>query len=185
MIYHRHLSQYVIRPVLGELEAYYGISDRDAAEELLMLTAAVGSQGGKWLHQEEGAGCTPQTVACGSLGIYGMEPAYVKQVIIKVLNIPTLVAGLPPCLRPCQYPDVNIEVCANLRFATALARLHYHFASEPLPLMVDSVGIAAYWRAYWNAPADGVHPVSELALIHATQDVTAAVTHDKQYRRTT
>lgn len=184
MIHPRHLRTYVIRPVLGELDAYYGIGDRDAAEELLMLTAAIGSEGGKWLRQDEEPGCMPQAVARSSLGIYGMEPKAIYHVTDMVLGMPTRIPGLPECLQSMLSGNgIQIAVCANLLFATALARLHYYFVPEPLPLLADSIGRAAYWRTYWNAPLEGARHVSELAVIHAIQDMAAAVANYEQYTR--
>ena len=186
MIHSRHLQTYVIRPVLSELEAYYGIGDREVAEELLMLTAAMGSEGGKWLRQDEELSGRPPAVARNALGIYGMEPKAIYHVTDMVLEMPTRIPGLPECLQSTLSGNgIQTAVGANLLFATALARLHYYFTSEPLPLVVDSIGIAAYWRTYWNAPLEGVRHVSDLEVIHATQDVAAAVAHYEQYKKAT
>lgn len=40
----------------------------------------------------------------------------------------------------------------NLRFATAMARIHYWRVPEPLPDADDIDGLARYWKQHYNAP---------------------------------
>lgn len=106
------------------------------AVELLMLTAAVESHGGKYIWQRKGP----------ALGIFQMEPAtryditenflrYKPDLMVKVNNF---------------YLGYDDELMWNLRYAVIMARLHYRRRPEPLPKFGDIDGMAAYWKQHYN-----------------------------------
>lgn len=138
---HEHLRHYVIRPVLEELEQY-GVSHIESAEELLILTAAVESDGGKRLRQVGGT----------ALGIYGMGLATVDDLLwtMRKWGLPTLLFDTAEYNEAPVKTKLYREICGNLLVATALARMHYHFAQEHLPDANDVEGLAEHWKQHWN-----------------------------------
>jgi hypothetical protein len=137
-----HLRRYVIRPVLDEIEQAHGIRAKDSAEELLVLTAATESHGGKWLHQNGGPAC----------GIYQMEPRTADDLIERIVRKfeGKLSKTGNIALAAHNFNDLDKEICGNIRVATYLARMYYWFVPEPLPYLVDTPALARYWKQYWN-----------------------------------
>lgn len=129
-----HFRECIVIPTLEYLDLY-----SPDAVELLMGTAAQESQLGVFLKQIKGP----------ALGVYQMEPATYKDIMdnflrykpdlqVKVLEL----SGAFPL-----WPD---EIKGNLYVATALARVHYLRVSTPLPDAKDIVGMARYWKNYYN-----------------------------------
>lgn len=137
MIKHEHLREYVIRPVLHHLGLY-----SEAAEELLVLTAAVESQGGQYLHQ---LGKGP------AVGIYQMEPATHDSLWANYLRYRHDLADKVHELElPSFYGDDAREMAGNLYYATAMARVFYLSKPGAIPKAADVRGLAAYWKIYFN-----------------------------------
>lgn len=125
-----HLREYIIRPTLKGLELY-----SEAAEELLMLTAATESLCGKYLHQVGGP----------ALGIYQMEPATCHDIYDNYLKYRPEIAK-KVALFGGSYRDLP----GNLYYATAMARVHYLRRPEPLPSASDVQALANYWKQHFN-----------------------------------
>jgi hypothetical protein len=135
MIDNKQLRELIIKPALDCLQMY-----SDSAEELLVFTCACESLGGTYLKQVKGP----------ALGIYQMEPAtytdiwenYIKNQghVLNLLSINFDVHKLP-------LPERMIY---DLKFATAMARLHYRRRKEPLPQATDIDGIWEYYKKYYN-----------------------------------
>lgn len=123
--------QLIIRPTLEWL----GMGGR-AAEDLLLGTALVES-GLRHLRQIRGP----------ALGVYQCEPATYADILAYVRARPALLARLQPLIAGTGLPDVS-QIVWNLKFATAICRLHYWRVVEPLPQ--DLEGQAAYWKRYYN-----------------------------------
>lgn len=124
------LREWVVRPVLHRLGLY-----SEAAEELLMLTAATESLCGKYLHQVGGP----------ALGIYQMEPATHSDIWNNYLKYK---GGLAP--EVAKYGRSSADLAGNLYYATAMARIHYLRRPERLPSAIDIDGLAQYWKDHYN-----------------------------------
>lgn len=141
MIDHGQLREYIIQPVLRHLDAY-----SPAAEELLILTAAAESLGGRYLHQ---LGDGP------AVGIYQMEPATHDDIWRNWLAYREHTVGRVRHFEiPGLYDDDNArEMAGNLYYATAMCRCHYRRDPHPLPSQNDLSGLAAYYKRVWNTSA--------------------------------
>ena len=124
------LREYVIRPVLRRLGLY-----SEAAEELLMLTAATESLCGKYLHQVGGP----------ALGIFQMEPFTHDDIHRNFLKYKPEVAE-----KVQEFGSEAKDMPGNLYYATAMARIHYLRVPEALPSAMDVNGLANYWKDYYN-----------------------------------
>ena len=142
MINQQQLRELVIRPELKRLNPE--IPYNEHAVELLMMTQAHESNGGYFLKQEQGP----------ALGPYQMEPATHRDTHDNFLyyrnNLGMLVHG--ERVRTCY------DMVTDLRYATAMARVHYFRDSEPLPTgdLSDERTIwelAMYAKRVWNTEA--------------------------------
>ena len=124
------LREYVIRPVLRRLGLY-----SEAAEELLMLTAATESLCGKYLHQVGGP----------ALGIFQMEPFTHDDIHRNFLKYKPEVAE-----KVREFGSESKDMPGNLYYATAMARIHYLRVPEALPSAMDVNGLANYWKNHYN-----------------------------------
>ena len=130
------LRDIIVHPVLKGL-GMYSLS----AERLVLGTALAEGiiDGETRLKQVRGP----------ALGIYQMEPAthddiwgnylrYNKDLIKKV--------------RTVSYTDECFShvLPSNLRYATAMCRVHYFRRPEGLPHEDDFYGLAAYWKKHYN-----------------------------------
>ena len=107
------------------------------AADLLLMTAAHESLGGKYLKQVGGP----------ALGIYGMEPTTFRSINDNYLDYrPELKrAGMSLSLNELSNPA---EVIYNLVLATYMARIQYFKVPKALP--DNEEGMAAYAKKYWN-----------------------------------
>lgn len=129
-IHAKQLRECIIRPVLRDLGLY-----SEAAEELLMLTAATESLCGKYLHQVGGP----------ALGIYQMEPATHDDLWVNYLKYKPALSE-----KVARYGHEARELPGNLYYATAMARIHYLRRPEALPSAMDERALASYWKAHFN-----------------------------------
>jgi len=139
-----HLREYVIRPVLRSLDLY-----SEAAEELLMLTAATESLCGRFLHQVGGP----------ALGIFQMEPRTHNDIHTNYLAYRPGLARLV-----AEYGSAANHLAGSLNYATAMARIHYLRVPVPLPSPIDIDGLADYWKLFYNTHAGAGRP--ETAVRH-------------------
>lgn len=54
--------------------------------------------------------------------------------------------------RSALFPPVD-ELVFNLAYAAAMCRIHYRRVKAPLP--ADAIGMAQYWKRYYNGPGKG------------------------------
>ncbi len=124
----------LIRNTLNAVNLY-----SQSAEELLLLTAAQESQGGKYIRQIKGP----------ALGIMQMEPKtfydhvnhflrYKEELRINILSTCNMT----------WYDESSLIY--NLRFSIIMARIHYLRFSEMLPLHTDIHALATYYKKYYN-----------------------------------
>lgn len=129
------LAKFIIEPALKDLMLY-----SEAAVKLMLLTIAVESDGATYIMQKKGP----------AIGIYQMEPAtyndiwqnYLKSNASKLL---IMLSNFDAHGMPSEY-----RMAYDLRFATAMARLHYFRVKEPLPPANNIKAIAQYWKKYYN-----------------------------------
>ncbi len=128
------LSEWVIMPTLLHLGMY-----STSAENLLVGTVAHESKMGTYLKQVGGP----------ALGIYQIEPATLHDIYDNYLAFrPSLLEKV----EALRGKDLSREdsLVSNLAYATAIARLVYRRAPEPLPGFNDVAGLASYWKKYYN-----------------------------------
>jgi len=134
----KQLRELIIKPALLDLVLY-----SQAAEELLMFTCAVESDGGTYLKQLIGP----------ALGIYQMEPDTHNDLwqnfIKKQQSIMTILINSFDCIR-MQSED---RLIYDLRYATAMTRLFYLRIPSELPAYNDIEGIWNYYKQHYNTAA--------------------------------
>jgi hypothetical protein len=135
-----HLKTDIIVPVLKRLDLY-----SESATNLLLGTAAVETELGKYLHQINGP----------ALGVYQPEPNNPKSGHDLVINWLTkrksTLFDKVWSLRS-QNPSISTEeeLRFNLYYQTAIARCLYYAVPKPLPKANDIKGLAIYWKKYYN-----------------------------------
>lgn len=132
------LATLIIKPALLDLLMY-----SENAIELLLFTCAVESLGGTYLHQLKGP----------ALGIYQMEPATYNDLWQNfIFYRPNIKLQLIHSFDASRIPPED-RLIYDLRFATAMARIHYARVTEPLPLANDTFAIYDYYKKYYNTAA--------------------------------
>ena len=110
------------------------------AEELLVFTCATESIGGTYLHQVNGP----------ALGIYQMEPATYNDIWQNyIYPNGSLTLRLFSNFNISSVPSEE-RLIYDLRFATAMARIHYRRINSPLPLSNNVDSIWDYYKKYYN-----------------------------------
>jgi hypothetical protein len=127
------LNEYIVTPTLNELGLY-----SDAARNLLLGTCAQESNMGKYIHQIDGP----------ALGIYQMEPATHNDIWANYLRYRD---ALVDKIYLFAQEDIEAEqMIWNIKYATAMCRVHYLRVPHPLPDADDIEGLANYWKAHYN-----------------------------------
>ncbi len=129
------LRSLVIKPALEDLLVY-----SDEAVELLLFTCAAESNGGQFIKQINGP----------ALGIYQMEPATYNDIWQNyIMHKKDLTLQLLHHFEASRMPD-ETRLIYDLRFATAMARIHYMRVKQPLPKLYDIDGLWTYYKAFYN-----------------------------------
>lgn len=129
------LRELIIKPTLRDL-----VMLSDEAVALLMFTCAVESDGGSYLKQIEGS----------ALGIYQMEPETYNDIWQNYISNKTFLYGIMVSNFDCMRMPSEDRLIYDLRFATAMARIHYRRISEKLPDANDVHSIWDYYKKYYN-----------------------------------
>lgn len=140
----------IVRPVLQRLDRW-----SPAAENLLVGTAAMES-GLRRLRQIGGG---------PGRGVYQIEPATHKDVWDNFLAFRAGLAGEVRALASQRWFDLepDRELDGNLFYATAIVRVIYLRAQPPLPHPDDVMGLAQYWKAFYNTVEGAGHPADFVA----------------------
>lgn len=155
MISLKHLHLFVVNPLFkylaedrpgddGSTGKYAGLNTI-AAKRMVLGTMLV-ETGGLALDQ-----ITSQNdVTLGpAIGLYQIEPSTMEDIILWLDRHPVLRHRVLSTLG--DYPvDRRVQLASNLMFATAVCRMLYFRAPEPLPIADDLDGLAAYWKKYYN-----------------------------------
>lgn len=139
----------VIRPTLEYLELW-----SQAAENLLVGTHL----------QEAGDGALVQIGGGPARGIYQIEPATRADVHTNFLAS-RLVLRLRTQTLMASHPSPDEQLATNLSYATAIARLIYYRAPDPLPGPDDIDGLAAYYKRWYNT-AGGAGSAANFASLY-------------------
>lgn len=130
------LRELIIKPALYDL-----VVPSDDAVELLVFTCAVESDGGTFVKQLNGP----------ALGIYQMEPATHNDIwqnfIMKQKSLYMKMLTNFDCSR---IPD-EFRLIYDLRYATAMTRIHYLRVSKAIPSKDDVQGLWDYYKTYYNS----------------------------------
>lgn len=129
------LRQFVIRPALEHIGLW-----SPAAENLVLGTALVESKA-RFVRQIRGP----------AISIFQIEPATYTDLRRWLAARPELDAKVA-ALRSAMYPDnVSVyEMQGNLHYAAAMCRVFYRRVPEPLPGAANSLGMAKYWKVFYN-----------------------------------
>ena len=137
-----HVPQFrllVVRPALTHLGLW------SAAAENLLLGTAVHESGLRFLRQ---LGDGP------ARGLFQIEPATHDDLWENFLRrrraLRTKVAALA-----APVPSRLEQLATNAAYATAMARLVYLRAPEPLPAAHDVEALARYWKRHYNTARGG------------------------------
>jgi hypothetical protein len=129
------LRELIIQPTLNDL-----VLQSPEAEELLMFTCAVESGGGTYLKQLNGP----------ALGIYQMEPATYNDLWQNyIAKNPGLMMILLHNFDVRNMPSED-RLIYDLRYATAMCRIHYKRFQSPLPPANDVQAIWEYYKKFYN-----------------------------------
>lgn len=136
------LAEHVVGPVLRELGLW-----SESAMRLMMGTAA---------HESLGFTCIKQIGLGPALSFWQIEPATYHDLLDR--SMPRLVrthpeiaaayAGMVPRRYGAYAPSAHLM--RDTGYACATARLLYFRVPRPLPDADDLVGLADYWKAYYN-----------------------------------
>jgi hypothetical protein len=137
MLNNTQLKELIIRPVLDDLNMY-----SDDAVELLVFTCAAESNGGEFLKQVKGP----------ALGIYQMEPATHNDIWNNYLKHRLQTSQIMAMKFDCPTIPYAERMIHDLRYATAMARLHYRRVKYALPDRKDGEAMWSYYKEHYNTP---------------------------------
>lgn len=139
MINANQLIDLIIKPSLLDLVMY-----SDKAVQILVFTCALESNGGTYLKDSNGKG----------LGIYRMKPDTYTDIWQNYINKnQNLLLSLAINFEIGRIPSED-RLVYDLRFATAMARIHYKRILDPLPPSDDPVSMWYYYQRFYNSSDD-------------------------------
>lgn len=138
MIKLSQLREHIIVPTLSALQLY-----STDAEEMLVFTCATESDGGSLLVQVKGP----------ALGIYQMEPNTYTDIWMNFIKYrSSLLSLLAMHFDAPRIPPAE-RMVYDLKFATAMARIHYFRVTSALPKAGDLDAMWDYYKAHYNTAA--------------------------------
>jgi len=140
----RHFREYVIFPTLEHLagDDMPWIATKAAAN--LLLGTAMAESRLVWLVQHNGG---------PARGVYQIEPATADWLMRDYLPNRQGVLFERVCALKTDVTSLESELCWNLALATAIARARFVPVPEPLPDADDWLGLAGYWKRFYNTSA--------------------------------
>lgn len=138
----------VIRPALGAINLY-----SENAEQLLLGTAL-----------QESLLIYTKQIGGPALGYFQMEPATHDDIWLNFLKYKRDLAQLIVNVAG-EAPDAALLETNHL-YAAAMCRAHYLRAPAKLPAYGDVVGMANYWKQYYNTPLGAGKPEEFLDKWH-------------------
>ena len=145
----KQLIELIIQPTLKGLNLY-----SPAAEQLIACTCAQESGMGTYLQQIY-QGAPVALINPPGRGIFQMEINTHDDIYRNFLSMHwDIICKIYKCCAMPMYnmgviPDDSILIY-NLKYATAMCRVHYLRVKEPLPAFNDIDGMWAYYKQYYN-----------------------------------
>lgn len=130
--------EWVIKPALKAVDLL-----SDSAVNLLMLTAATESNMGQYIKQIG-------TSVIGGYGVYQIEIATYHDIWGRMVKDDIAMRSRIKLNYGYDGMPYNSRLVTDMALATIIARLIYRQYPEPLPKADDIVGLAAYWKKYYN-----------------------------------
>lgn len=146
--------EFIVAPTLRSLGMY-----SQAAENLLVMTSAQESQLGNYLRQVHGP----------AIGIDQMEPATHDDLWVNFIAARPAIAYQLRRFAGYRWVGNKIpatEMTGNLYYATAMTRVHYYRRPEALPDATDTLGLAKYYKRWYNTPK-GAATIPEIMANYA------------------
>lgn len=149
MLNKNQLVQYIIEPTLKKMEMY-----SPEAVKLLLVTAAIESLCGTYVHQIKGP----------ALGIYQMEPETYHDVFKSVLAFsPKKTRRVKEIYQFDDMPHED-ELMGNINYATAIARVYYSRYAETIPSCGSLRKLSDYYYRYWKPNPNKLSPERAYSL---------------------
>lgn len=155
------LRTLVVRPTLQKLKLH-----SEAAENLIIGTGITESHLSHLRQMGNGV----------ALGIFQMEPATHKDIWRNFLTgeahhelyqVMAEIAGGVTGMVPQN-------MVGNLYYATAMCRVHYLRVKDPLPDAKDAVGLADYWKRWYNTESGAGRAAGAVAKFKMACDLPVA-----------
>lgn len=146
------LRELIIKPVLRDLVLY-----SDDAVELLLFTCAVESLGGTFLKQVNGP----------ALGIYQMEPETHNDIWQNFISNHSSRTLIMVSNFDCIRTPSEERMVWDLRYATAMCRLHYARVKDTLPAAKDIDAVWEYYKKYYNTVHGAASKIKALIAYRA------------------
>lgn len=131
----RQFKYLVVRPALD----YLKIGVNDQALNLVTGTALVESRLTYLRQLPDGP----------ALGLFQMEPATHEDIWNNFLRYRKPLCEKMSILTTAHAPKY-VQLQTNLLYAAAMCRVHYFRRDEPLPAPDDAIGLAQYWKRWYN-----------------------------------
>jgi hypothetical protein len=112
----------------------------DSAVELLMLTAAQETHLGKYLKQVKGP----------ALGVYQMEPNTYNDIWANYICYRQNLLDALNALYASSDLEWRLRMRGDLVYQTIMSRIFYMRVPEALPSVDEPMGLAYYWKKYYN-----------------------------------
>jgi hypothetical protein len=139
MINCQQLRDLIVIPVLKSLNLF-----SDAAVALILGTAAQETHMGDYLVQ------TNLPVGKGGLGIYQIEEVTYNRIWDEeIQKNPERKNTIVKILGYIDKPSPE-RLISDLALSTVIVRLYYYQINDPLPSYKDIVGLAKYYKKYYN-----------------------------------
>lgn len=135
MINSTQLRELIIRPTLIDLIMY-----SEDAEELMLFTCAIETNGGSYVKQVNGP----------ALGIYQMEPKTYNDLWQNYLNKKVETLLILTTNFDCMRMPPEDRLIYDLRYATAMTRLFYSRIQEKIPNRKDLPALWSFYKRYYN-----------------------------------
>jgi hypothetical protein len=151
MFNHEQFINVIINPALRDLGMYSA-----SAVELLVFTCAAESLGGTFLAQVNGP----------AIGVYQMEPATHNDIWQNYIKFRGNLVMMMLSNFDCPYMPSEHRMYYDLRYATAMARLHYARVPKALPQADDVNGLWDYYKTYYNTEKGKATKKESIAKYH-------------------
>lgn len=150
------VREHIVRPTLQAIGLW-----SQAAENLVVGTAAHESDGFRYVHQVNGP----------ALSWFQIEPAtYLDMVANLMHRLPGItqfaIKGMKPQSSGDFYPPADY-LMSNAAWACVFCRLKYWWAPTPLPAADDLMGLAGYWKRWYNTERGAGKPMQWLTRYQA------------------